>query len=78
MRFSFFRNSNLLSVGQKNLMTKIVNTYIVYDLDNWPKISFRNATFKNCLLSETIAVKNIDKGKYVCSGYGIAFDGKGE
>ena len=31
-------NNTLLVVEQCNYATKIVNTYIVYDLDNWPKI----------------------------------------
>ena len=30
------------------------------------------------LLGATSIVKNSDKGKYVYSGYGMAFDGKGE
>ena len=31
---------------------------------------------KNCLLDATNFVKKSDKGKWVYSGYGMAFDGK--
>ena len=46
--------------------------------DNWPKIPLRNITLKSYFFSAINIVKNIDKEKYVHSGYGIAFDGKGE
>ena len=59
-------------------MTKIVNTYTIHDLDNWPKIPRRNFTLKNCFFGATNIVKNSDKSKCVYSGYEIAFDGKGE
>ena len=67
-----------LSVEQKNYLTKIVNVCIVYDLGAWLKIPFRNFTLKNCLFGDTNIVKNTDKEKFVYSGYGIVFDGKGE
>ena len=35
-------DKNHLGVVQKNTLTKIVNVYIVYDLDAWPKIVLRN------------------------------------
>ena len=31
-----------LAVEQKNYLTKIVNTHIVYELDTWPKLSLKN------------------------------------
>ena len=46
--------------------------------DNWPKIPLRNITLKSSFFSAINIAKNIDKEKYVHSGYGIAFDGKGE
>ena len=39
-----------LGVEQNHYLTKIVNVYIVYDLDTWSKILFRNFTIKNCLV----------------------------
>ena len=42
-----------LTVEQKNYATKILNTYIVYELDTWPKISLNKFTLKNCLFGAT-------------------------
>ena len=67
-----------LVIEQNNYLTKIVNVYIVYDLDAWPKILLRNFTLKNCLFGATNIVNNSDKEKYVYSGYRISFDGKGK
>ena len=50
----------------------------VCDLDDWPKNPLRNFTTKSCLFGVTSIVKNSDKEKYVYSGYGIAFERKGE
>ena len=55
-------------------MSKIVNVYIVYDLEAWPRNPTNNFKFKNCLFGATNLVKNSDKGKYVYSGYGITID----
>ena len=57
-------------------MPKIVNVYIVYHLDAWPRNPTNNFKFKNCLFGATSIVKNSDK-KYVHSGYGITFDSAG-
>ena len=62
-----YLNKSPLVVEQNNYSTKIVNAYIVYDLNDSPKVPLRN-----------FILKNSDKGKYVYNGYGIAFDGKGE
>ena len=71
-----FKNTPL--VIEQNNATKIVNAYIVYDLDNWPNIPIRNFTLKSCLFGATNIAKNSDKSKWVYGGYGIAFDGKVE
>ena len=63
-----------LAVEQNNCDTKIVNAYIVYDLDAWPKNPTNNFIFKNCLLGATSIVKNSDEEWWVCCGYGIPFD----
>ena len=70
-------NKSPLVVEQNNCSTKIINTYIVYDLNDWLNVLLRNFTLKICLFGTTTIVKNRDKEKYVYSGYGIAFDGKG-
>ena len=67
-----------LDLEQNNYLTKIVNVCIVHDLVSWPKIPLKNFTLKNYLFGATNIVKNSDKEKYVYSGYGIAFDGKGQ
>ena len=46
-----------LAVEQNNYLTKIVNVYIVCDIDAWPKILFRNFTIKNCFLRAASIVK---------------------
>ena len=63
-----------LAVEQNNYLNKIVNVYIVYDLDAWPKIRLRNFTLKNCLFGATNTIKNSDKEKYSYSGYRLAFN----
>ena len=62
-----------LVVEQNNYETKIVNTYIVYKLDAWPRNPSNNFTFKNCLFGVTSVVKNNDEEKWVYSCYGITF-----
>ena len=56
-----FNNSVL--VVEQNYATKIVNAYIVYDLDDWPKNPKRNFKLKNCLFDVTNIRKNSDKKK---------------
>ena len=67
-----------LAIEQNNYLTKIVNIYIFYDLNAWPKIPLRNFTIKNCLFGAISIKENSDKEKWVYSGSGIAFDRKGE
>ena len=55
-------------------MSKIVNVYIIYDLDTWPRNPANNFKFKDCLFEATSVVKNSDKEKDVYSGYGMTFD----
>ena len=66
-----------LAVEQKNYLTKIVNVYIIYDLQSWPRNPADNFKFKNCLFGATNVVKNSDKGNYIYNGYGITFDSAG-
>ena len=65
-------------LGQEILLTisnlKIVNGFIAYHLDAWPRNPTNSFKFKNFLFGATSAVKNSDKEKYVCSGYRITFD----
>ena len=43
MRF----NNSLLVIEQNNYGSRIVNVYVVYDLDNWPKNTLKIFTLKN-------------------------------
>ena len=65
-----------LAVAKNNYSTKIVNVYIVYDLNAWQKSPTDNFNFKNCLFGATSIVKNSDKEKWVYSCYRITFDGE--
>ena len=58
-------------------MAEIVNVYIVYDLDAWPRNPTNNFKIKNFLFGATNIVKNSDKEKYVHSQYGITFGSAG-
>ena len=64
-----------LAVEQNNYTIKIVNNYIVYDLDAWRKIPHNNSNIKNYLFGATKIVKIVIKKMY--SGCEIAFDGAG-
>ena len=54
-----------LTVEQNNYLTKILNVYIVYDLDAWQRNPTNNFKFKNCLFEAANIVKNSDKEKQV-------------
>ena len=69
-------NRDPLVVEQNNYTIKIVNAYIVFELDTWPNNSLRNFILKNCLLEATKIVKNSENTKLLGSGYWIAFDGE--
>ena len=58
-------DKDLLTVEQNNYLTKILNVYIVYDLDAWQKNPTDNFKYKNCLFGEANIVKNSDKEKQV-------------
>ena len=58
-------------------MAKIVNVYIVYGLDAWPRNPTHNFKFKNWLFEGTNVVKNSDKENYVYSACGITLDSAG-
>ena len=59
-----FHNTTLV-IEQINYARKILNVYLVYDLDNWPENPLRNFTLKNRLFGVTNIVKNSDK-KSMC------------
>ena len=66
-----------LTIEHRNYLTKIVNFYIVYDLDAWPRNPSNKVKFKNFLFRPTNIVKNSDKENYVYSEYGMTLDNAG-
>ena len=55
---------------------KIVNIYIVYEIERSVNISSYQ-TFENYLLGAVKLTKDVDVDLYQCSGYGVRFDRKG-
>ena len=64
-----------LAVEQNSYLSKLVNVYIVYDLDAWPRNPTNNFKLENCLFEATSIMENSDKENYVHSGYGIKLGG---
>ena len=54
-------DNSVLVAEQQNFATKIINAYIVCNLDNWPKIPFSNFKLKNFFFSVTNIIKNVIK-----------------
>ena len=52
-----FKNTPLV-VEQNDHATKIVNAYIVFNLDKWVKVPLNNFKIKNCLFGATNIIKN--------------------
>ena len=72
MGIKFDKNS--LAVEQNSYLTEIINFYIVYNLDAWPKNLTNNFSFTNCLFGATSVVKNSDERKWIYSGYGTTWN----
>ena len=56
----------------------MVNFFIVYELDSWPLDLETDFTLGGCLFEGAKLSKNADPDKYLCSGYGVGFDTRGE
>ena len=68
-------NKDPLVLEYNNCATKIVNCYIVNELDTSPNIFLNNFELKICFFGFTNIEKTSDKAKLVYSSYGIGFDG---
>ena len=75
-RYFKFRGSCLKEDEAKRNSDKIINIYIVYDLQSNPNYN-PDFTLENCLFGAVKITKNIDVDIYKYSGYGIGFDGRG-
>ena len=69
--------NNSLVVENNNYLSKIVNVYIVYDLDYSSRNTFNTSTLKNCLFGTTDIIKNTGKCNYMYSDYAISSDRAG-
>ena len=75
-RYFVFRGSCLKEDRAKREYDKIINIYIVYDLQS--NLNYNpDFTLENCLFGAVKITKNTDVDKYKYSGYGIGFDGRG-
>ena len=75
-RYFKFRGGCLKEDKTKSEFDKIINIYIVYDLES--NLNYNpDFTLENCLFGGVMVTKNTDVNKYKYSGYGIGFDGKG-
>ena len=72
--FGYEIGNTPLVVKQNNYWTKIINTYIVYHLNGWPKVLLKNFALESYLFGAFNIGIDDDKSKYAYSGYGIAFD----
>ena len=57
---------------------KIVNIYIVYEINKKDNTIISDPTLENCLFSAVILTKHVNIDGYWYSGYEIGFDRKGE
>ena len=56
---------------------KIVNIYIVYEMNKKDNTIISDPTLENCLFGAVTLTKNLNIDRYGYSGYGIGFDRKG-
>ena len=69
--FVKFDESCLIKKGEFIFNKKIVNIYIVYNLDS--NLNNFNPTLENCLFGSIKISKSSDMNKYNYKGYGIRF-----
>ena len=70
---SCLKQSNKISYTHK----KIVNIYIVYEINKKDNTIISDPTLENCLFGAVTLAKNADIDKYGYSGYGTGFDRRG-
>ena len=70
---SCLKQSNKISYTHK----KIVNIYIVYEINKKDNTIISDPTLENCLFGAVTLTKNAGIDKYGYFGYGIGFDRRG-
>ena len=72
-----FNNSVLVQKFFSSLRSNfILNLYVVYELNAWPRDPTNNFPQKNCLFGTVKLVRNADNSKFTYNSRGIAFDGE--
>ena len=72
-----FNNSVLVQKSSSSLYSSfILNLYIVYELNNWPRNPTNNFLLRNCLFGTVKLVRNAAKIKFTENCPGTAFDGE--
>ena len=56
----------------------IIASFIVHELDTWPRGLNSDFTLKDWLFESVKLAKNADPDKYEYTGYGIGFDSRSE
>ena len=79
----YFHFLFLLHISFGDLKVKYEDFFIVQKhLQSQPILLVKTSTYKfvlkSCMFGVTYMAKKSDKSKWVCSGYGVAFDGKSE
>ena len=70
-----FKGSSLKQENKAAFTPKsVVNVFIVYELDSWPRDLGSDFTLGGDLFEGLKLAKNVAPDNYVCSGYGIGFD----
>ena len=73
-----FNNSVLVQKGSSSLyITFILNLFIVYELNNWPRNPSNIFALKSCLFGTVKLVRHTIKSKFTYNGQGITFDEEG-
>ena len=73
-----FNNSVLVQIFFSSLYSNfILNLYIAYELNTWPRNPVNNFTLKNRLFVTIKLVRSAIKCKFIYNGWGIAFDREG-
>ena len=70
-----FKGSCLIKQNKSTFNRKLVNIYLVYDLDS--SSNDFDSTLQNCLFGAVKLTKSSDIDKYKYNGNGISYDSKG-
>ena len=71
-------NGHCLINNNITIPKKVINIYISYILNQWPRDLNTDFTFCSCLFGSVKPTKNADLDKYKYSGYSILFDSRSE